>query len=132
MVPAGFEVVRLDHVNITAPGELIEEVVSWYESCLGLKRLEKPEGTRQEGAWFQAGNEEIHVSLDEHNPPEKAHFGIVVNDFTGVVDALRGSGCHLEQASTIPGRRRCFTRDPAGNRIEIIAFDADRARVGTQ
>jgi catechol 2,3-dioxygenase-like lactoylglutathione lyase family enzyme len=64
------------------------------------------------------------VSLDDHNPPKQAHFGLVVDDFHAIVEDLRASGCHIEQASTIPGRHRCYTRDPAGNRIEIMALDA--------
>ena len=124
-----FEVLRLDHVNITAPEELEEEVVGWYETCLGLQRLEKPEGTRPKGAWFGLGEQELHVSVDEHNPPQTAHVGIVVDDFEKVVTRLRESGCHIEQAAVIPGRRRCYTRDPAGNRIEIASVEEPAAHI---
>ncbi len=120
---ADFNIVGVDHVNVTAPGELMDETVSWYRNCLGLDELEKPEGTRDAGGWFKAGDQEVHVSLDEHNPPKQAHFGLVVDDFDAVVGDLRASGCHIEQAAVIPGRHRCYTRDPAGNRIEIMAFD---------
>ena len=116
-------VVRLDHVNVTTPKELEEEVLVWYEDVLGLERLEKPEGTRHAGAWFAVGNEQVHVSVDEHNPPQSAHFGLVVDDFDALVKRLRAANCHIEQAREIPGRHRCFTRDPAGNSIEFMAFD---------
>ena len=118
-----FTVFGVDHVNVTAPDELIGETVSWYRDCLGLDEIEKPEGTRDAGGWFKAGDQEVHVSLDEHNPPKQAHFGLVVDDFHAVVDGLRDSGCHIEQAAEIAGRHRCYTRDPAGNRIEIMAYD---------
>ena len=124
-----FAVLALDHVNITAPEELEEEVVDWYESCLGLPRLEKPQGTRPKGAWFQIGDQELHISVDEHNPPQTAHLGLVVDDFETVVTKLRESGCHIEQAAAIPGRRRCYTRDPAGNRIEIASMEEPAATV---
>jgi catechol 2,3-dioxygenase-like lactoylglutathione lyase family enzyme len=114
-----FNVLSLDHVNVTYPEELEREVLAWYEGCLGLERVMKPEGTRAAGAWFRAGTQEIHLSLDEHNPPKTAHLGLVVDDFDAAVGKLREAGCHIEQASTIPGRRRLYTRDPAGNRIEI-------------
>jgi YD repeat-containing protein len=29
----------------------------------------------------------------------------------------------------IPGRRRCYTRDPAGNRIEIVTYDEPKTIV---
>jgi catechol 2,3-dioxygenase-like lactoylglutathione lyase family enzyme len=88
--------------------------------------LEKPGGTRAAGGWFQVGAEQVHVSVDEHNPPQSAHFGLVVEDFDALVARLRAAGCHIEQAPReIPGRHRCFTRDPAGNRIEFMAFDEE-------
>jgi catechol 2,3-dioxygenase-like lactoylglutathione lyase family enzyme len=120
----GFRFVALDHVNVTTPQELEEEVLTWYRSCLGLEQLEKPKGTRDAGAWFQAGDHEIHISIDEHNPPRVAHFGIVVDDYGAVIEQLRNAGCHIEQAREIVGRHRFYTRDPAGNRIEIIKFDS--------
>ena len=120
-----FDVVGVDHVQVTAPEELVEQTCDWYRTCLGLDEIEKPEGTRPLGAWFRVGSEEVHVSVDEHNPHKTAHFGLVVTDFDALVDRLRGAGCHIEQASTIPGRHRCYTRDPAGNRIEIASFDEE-------
>jgi hypothetical protein len=48
----------------------------------------------------------------------------VVSDFHGAVERLREAGCHLEQARPIPGRERCFTRDPAGNLVELIAYES--------
>ena len=119
------KVLSLEHVSITSPEELEDEVVSWYRDCLGLTEMDKPEGTRDKGAWFQIGDQQVHVTIDEHNPPEKAHFGLVVDDFGEIVERLRGAGCHLEQARSIPGRKRFYTRDPAGNRIEIITLDEE-------
>ena len=113
----------LDHVNITAPEELMDEVLEWYWARLGLERIDKPEGTRAQGGWFRVGAQELHVSVDPHNPPHDAHFALVVDDSKSVIEALRSAGCHIEQASPIPGRHRFFTRDPAGNRIEVTSFD---------
>lgn len=114
---------KLDHVDITTPEELEEAVLDWYGSCLGLERIDKPDGTASRGGWFRIGDQELHVTQDEHNPPKIAHFGIAVDDFDEAVSRLRSFGCHIEQATTIPGRRRCYTRDPAGNRIEILSYD---------
>ena len=120
----GFEVVGLDHVNITTPEELESDVLRFYAECLGLESLHKPQGTRSKGGWFRAGPAEIHVSIDEHNPHKASHFGLVVTDFEAVVRRMREAGQHIEQARPIPGRERFFTRDPAGNLIELIAFEA--------
>lgn len=121
----GFKISHLEHVNVTTPEDLETEVVAWYEECLGLKRMEKPAGTRPNGAWFEVGDQQLHVSRDEHNPPQAAHFCLVADDLDAVIEQLRSAGCHIEQASELPGRRRFFTRDPAGNRIEITAYLKD-------
>ena len=116
-------VVRLDHVNVTTPEELEDDVLTWYREVLGLEPVGKPEGTRSAGAWFAAGDAQVHVSVDPHNPPKTAHLALEVDDCAAVVERLRVAGCHVEQATEIPGRRRCYTRDPAGNRVEILAYE---------
>ena len=114
------KVLGLEHVTITTPVELEAEVVEWYGSCIGLPRLDKPSDGHG-GAWFAAGEQQIHVMIDPHNPPKDAHFCFQVDDFEGFVAALRTAGCHIEQAPARSGTKRCFTRDPAGNSVEIVA-----------
>lgn len=115
-------VLGLEHVTVTTPEELEQEVIDWYESCLGLTRIEKPAGAKPGGAWFEVGDQQLHVAIDPHNPPKDQHFCLRVDDFQGFVDRLRAARSHIEQASDIPGRRHCFTRDPAGNSIEIVTL----------
>jgi catechol 2,3-dioxygenase-like lactoylglutathione lyase family enzyme len=117
-------VLGLDHVTITTPPVLEAETVAWYELTLCLERLQKPMGARPGGAWFRAGRQQIHVSLEDRNPHPTAHFGIVVGDFQATIERLREGGFHIEQARLIPGRRRAFTRDPAGNGVEILDREA--------
>lgn len=120
---SSFVFLGVDHVTVTAPEELIDEVLEWYWARLGLERIEQPEGTRAGGGWFRVGSQELHVSIDPHNPPHESHFGLVVDDSRSVVEALRAAGCHIEQAVPIRGRHRFYTRDPAGNRIEVTSFN---------
>lgn len=122
------KVLSLEHVSITSPEELEEEVVDWYRRCFELEEMSKPEGTRAKGAWFRIGDQQVHVTIDEHNPPAIAHFALVVDDFNEIVERLRAEGCHIEQAGIIPGRRRFYTRDPAGNRVEVVGLE-EPARV---
>jgi muramoyltetrapeptide carboxypeptidase len=117
------KVLLLEHVSVTSPEELEEDVTTWYRDLLGLEEMDKPKGTRAKGAWFRIGEQQVHITIDEHNPAKVSHFGVVVDDFSEVVERLRNSGCHIEQASPIPGRRRFYTRDPAGNRVEIISLE---------
>ena len=121
-----FTIRGLDHVSVSTPEELETEVLEFYENFLGLAPLDKPAGTRSSGGWFTVGDLELHVSLDSHNPPPTPHFAVTVDDFDAIVGRLRDSGFHIEQARPIPGSRRFFTRDPAGNRIEIVSYDRAR------
>jgi catechol 2,3-dioxygenase-like lactoylglutathione lyase family enzyme len=121
-VSAPFSAQAVDHVTVTAPEELFDEVASWYETGLGLERVKRPSEAGPTGVWLRAGDQEVHIDIDPHNPPHAAHFALVVNDLRAAVQHLRHMGCHIEQARTIPGRRRFFTRDPAGNRVEIVAY----------
>lgn len=122
-------VTGLDHVNVSVPEELEAEVARWYSDVLGVNEIVKPEGTRDRGRWFDLGNAQLHLSVAERNPPHGAHFCVVVPDFDSFIDRLRSRGNHIEQACPIPGRHRCFTRDPAGNRVEIMAVDEAPASV---
>jgi catechol 2,3-dioxygenase-like lactoylglutathione lyase family enzyme len=119
-----FSVTGVDHVTVTTPQELEADVLDFYSTCLGLESVGEPERTHAEGGRFRAGSVEIHISIDDHNPHKASHFGVVVSDFHGAVERLREAGCHLEQARPIPGRERCFTRDPAGNLVELIAYES--------
>jgi catechol 2,3-dioxygenase-like lactoylglutathione lyase family enzyme len=114
-----FRLTGIDHVDITSPDELADETTAWYRDRLGLKQLDSD----RPGGRFAVGDQELHITLDPHNPSEKAHFCLLVEDLDSVVSALREAGSHIEQARQIPGRRRFYTRDPAGNRVEIASLD---------
>jgi catechol 2,3-dioxygenase-like lactoylglutathione lyase family enzyme len=118
-----FNLVKIDHVDITAPEELEEEMTAWYRDQLGLEQLESD----RKGGRFKVGDQEIHITLDPHNTSEKPHFCLLVENYEAIVERLRRAGCHIEQAREIPGRHRFYTRDPAGNRIEIAAVDSGEA-----
>jgi catechol 2,3-dioxygenase-like lactoylglutathione lyase family enzyme len=113
---------RIHHVNVVvAPGGT-EAVVPFYSEVLGLRRVEKPtEGVAQSGAWFDVNDAmQVHVSEREGDVHPQSHFGLVVDDFDAVLIRLREAGAPWEDQADIFGGRRGFTRDPAGNRVEIL------------
>jgi catechol 2,3-dioxygenase-like lactoylglutathione lyase family enzyme len=114
--------VRLHHVNVVVPVGGTERVVAFYAQTLGLQQVAKPaEGVAPTGAWFDIDDHtQVHVSERDGERHPQAHFGLVVDDFDAVLARLRDAGAPWEDQAPIFGGRRGFTRDPEGNRVEIL------------
>jgi catechol 2,3-dioxygenase-like lactoylglutathione lyase family enzyme len=115
--------VRLHHVNIVVlPGQT-EAVLGFYTDVLGLRQVEKPtEGTTTGGAWLDINDSnQLHISeRADAVAHSDAHFALVVDDFGGVLDRLAASNAPWDPQADLFGGRRGSTRDPLGNRIELL------------
>jgi catechol 2,3-dioxygenase-like lactoylglutathione lyase family enzyme len=110
---------RLHHVNIVVPPGATATVVPFYADVLGLRGVDKPsEGVAQSGAWFDVdAASQVHVSERDGAVHPQSHFALVVD---GTLARLAEVGAGWEDQPPIFGGRRGFTRDPVGNRIEIL------------
>ena len=63
---------------------------------------------------------QVHVSERDGAVHPQTHFGLVVDDFDAVVSRVSAAGASWEEQPDLFGGRRGFTRDPAGNRIELL------------
>jgi len=113
---------RIHHVNVVVTPGSTASVVPFYADVLGLRQVDKPtEGVAQTGAWFDIDDRsQVHVSEREGQVHPQSHFGLVVDDFDAVRKRLDDAGAPWEDQPDIFGGRRGFTRDPAGNRVEIL------------
>ena len=113
---------RLHHVNVVVPPGATGHVVAFYAETLGLRQVAKPtEGVAQSGAWFDIDEQtQVHVSERDGERHPQTHFGLVVDDFDAVLARLSAAGAPWEDQPQIFGGRRGFTRDPEGNRVEIL------------
>lgn len=113
---------RIHHVNVVVPPGGTAAVVPFYADLLGLRQVDKPkEGVAQSGAWFDINEaSQVHVSERDGDVHPQSHFGLVVDDFDAVLSRLHDAGAPWEDQSDLFGGRRGFTRDPAGNRVEIL------------
>lgn len=120
---------RLHHVNVVVPPGATERVVGFYVDTLGLRQVTKPtEGVAQTGAWFDIDDRtQVHVSERDGERHPQSHFGLVVDDFDDMLTRLREAGAPWEDQPAIFGGRRGFTRDPEGNRVEILEQAGDLA-----
>ena len=121
---------RLHHVNVVVPVGATGNVVSFYAETLGLRQVAKPtEGVALSGAWFDIDDtgSQVHISEREGERHPQTHFGLVVDDFDDLLARLRDRGAPWEDQPPIFGGRRGFTRDPEGNRVEILERAGDLA-----
>ena len=115
---------RLHHVNVTVPPGQTDRTLAFYRDVLGFTQVPKPEGTEPRGAWLLIDQmTQLHVSERDAPPSPDAHFALVVDDFHTVVARLE----EFSPAPPIFGGGRGFTRDPAGNRIELLERTGDLA-----
>ena len=57
----------------------------------------------------------------DFRPARKAHPGIEVGDVDAVAARAEAAGHRVEWDDLLPGRRRFYTDDPFGNRIEVLS-----------
>lgn len=111
----------LHHVNVVvAPGQTAS-VAGFYVDVFGLQPIAKPEATQPSGAWLQVDERtQVHISERPGEVHADAHFALVVDDYDSVLAKVASAGATFTEQEDLFGGRRGFTRDPAGNRVEII------------
>jgi catechol 2,3-dioxygenase-like lactoylglutathione lyase family enzyme len=119
-------VVGLDHAFLTIPEGGEPEARSFYGDLLGLEEMERPAGLRRSGGvWFRVGDGELHLGTDEtHIAPRRPHPGFRVADTDALDDLaarLAENGRDVAWDGRIEDRKRFYTRDPFGNRLELLA-----------
>ena len=114
---------RLHHVNIVVKPGQTDQVVAFYTDVLGLELTAKPtQGTSPGGAWFDIDDQtQMHISeRADAVMHDDMHFALVVDDFDGVLGRLAEAGAEWREQPDLFGGRRGSTRDPVGNRIELL------------
>ena len=114
-------ILGIDHVQVAAPPGCELQARTFYGELLGMSELPKPAPIRARGGcWFRAGEQELHVGVEEpFVPARKAHPGLVAADLEAIRTRLRAAGIVFEDDARIAGVDRLFVGDPFGNRLEI-------------
>ncbi|HEX2916425.1 MAG TPA: VOC family protein [Chloroflexia bacterium] len=117
------------HVNLTiAPGpEALAEARRFYVDVLGCKELYRPPETDngRPGYWLDCGSgQQIHISAEQdassYNGPSGRHAAFQVENLEELKAHLLRAGASVEDGMQFPNMRRCFARDPWGNRLELV------------
>lgn len=112
---------RLQHANVVIPPGSTADVAAFYSDVLGLRRIAKPDALDPSGAWFDVdGYAQVHLSERDGERHPDSHFALVVDDLGAVLARVADAGAPWTEQEDVFGGRRGFTRDPAGNRIELL------------
>jgi catechol 2,3-dioxygenase-like lactoylglutathione lyase family enzyme len=116
-------ILSIDHVQIAMPEGQEGIARAFYIDVLGLTEIPKPpELAKRGGAWFQAGDVQVHLGVEPgFKPARKAHPAFLVSDLDALLARVREAG-HDTDISQPPldGYRRAHVFDPFGNRIELM------------
>ena len=113
---------RFHHVLLAMPPGAEDRARSFYRDVLHMTEISKPVTLAPlGGAWFRLGSIELHLGIDgSHRAAAKAHPGIEVDDLDELARRLTAARHPVQYDSLFPGRRRFYTRDPFGNRLEFL------------
>lgn len=114
---------RLDHVQLAIPAGAEDACRAFYCGVLGWTEMPKPAALQGRGGlWLQAGESQVHLGVEtDFRPARKAHPAFAVDDLDGLAERLRAAGSPVRFDDAIAGRRRFYTEDAAGNRLEFLA-----------
>jgi catechol 2,3-dioxygenase-like lactoylglutathione lyase family enzyme len=90
---------------------------------LGFREVEPPEALRERAVWLERERTQIHLMLvDDPVVAPQGHVAVVVDDYERTFAALREAGRDPRPRTEHWGSPRAFVHDPAGHRVEIMAF----------
>jgi catechol 2,3-dioxygenase-like lactoylglutathione lyase family enzyme len=111
-------------VQVVVPPGAVGEAARFYGDVIGLERIARPETMGGVGAWFRAGSQELHVSeYEDFVAAAKAHpaFELDGTELEALAGRLAGAGAEVSWDERLPGARRFYSYDPAGNRVEFLS-----------
>jgi catechol 2,3-dioxygenase-like lactoylglutathione lyase family enzyme len=118
----------IDHVCFVVTPAHARACAGFYE-LLGFARIEPPAGLGSRSIWLTRGGSSIHlmfrdgngVDVAESGPEGAGHVALVVDSYDATIGALAAAGVEAEARSEYWGSPRSYVRDPAGNRVELMA-----------
>ena len=123
----------IDHVAVIARD--LEASRHFYEDILGMDPVPRPDFPFP-GLWFQAGNTQIHVTLEGEEagpagsssfegtmPARGHHMAFELDDCARAVEQLQSSGIPIAAGpqSRPDGFRQVYIHDPDGYLVELFS-----------
>lgn len=124
----------IEHVSFTVSKADADACAVFY-CLLGFELVDPPAGLGDRSIWLTRNGTAIHLMFAERGgaqvertpPPGAGHVALVLDQYQATVNALTAAGVEVEPRNAYWGAPRAYLRDPAGNRVEIMA-EAPRSR----
>lgn len=120
-------VLHIDHYNLRAKREILDELQKFYCAIVGLKIGERP-AFRSFGYWLYAGDKAV-LHLSESSPDEIREVNVtgIFHHIAFACDGLQEFEIHLNKLGVqyrkaqVPQTKQIqlFLSDPVGNGIEL-------------
>ena len=113
---------RLDHIQLAMPIGGEDKARAFWQDLLGMKEEVKPEPLASRGGcWFRTDSVILHLGVEKNFAPQKkGHPAFCAEDLDALAVRLNTGGCPVIWDEALPTRRRFYSEDPFGNRIEFI------------
>jgi glyoxylase I family protein len=105
------------HVSINVRD--VDAAAHFYVDQLGLVRRDDRPDFGFDGAWLDAGGQQVHLIAAEPPAAVGQHFALQVDDLDGVIAELRSQALVVTDASLVGTGRQAFLNDPSGNGVEL-------------
>jgi glyoxylase I family protein len=105
------------HVSINVAD--VAAAVRFYTDVLGLELRDDRPDFGFDGAWLDAGDQQLHLIAAPVPPGNGQHFAVRVADLDATIAELRAAGFAISDASPVGTGRQAFITDPAGNLVEL-------------
>ena len=114
---------KLDHIQLAMPKGEEDRARSFFGELLQMTEEAKPYPLSERGGvWFHAQGVIIHLGIEaDFRAQKKAHPAFLIEDLDLLAATLLESGHKVQWDDALPNRRRFYTSDPFGNRLEFMA-----------
>jgi glyoxylase I family protein len=105
------------HVSINVDD--VAAARAFYVDALGFtERTDRPD-FGFDGAWLDVGGQQVHLIAAEVPGRLGQHYAVQVADLDAAVVALRARDIRISDPMEVGSGLQSFTRDPAGNMVEL-------------
>jgi catechol 2,3-dioxygenase-like lactoylglutathione lyase family enzyme len=111
------EPLGVHHVSINVND--VPAAVAFYTEALGFTVRDDRPDFGFDGAWLNAGPQQLHLIAAAVPSANGQHFAVRVADLDATISELRATGVAVSDASPVGTGRQAFVSDPSGNTVEL-------------